>query len=144
MRKPLLLLLPLAALGFAPAPVYRERPDDREVILRRLQGDWRGVAFKQDGRDLYAGILFRVSLEKDRWKFSTGNGAGSHYTIALDTKAKPMRIDWREGSTHLVGLFEVSGDGFRYSFRDAAKGYPQSLTNPEAGDYVVELVRAKK
>ena len=143
MRKALLILLPLAALGFAPAPVYRERPNDREAILRRLQGGWRGVAFKQDGRDLFAGTPFRVSLEKDRWKFSTGNGAASHYTIALDTKAKPMRIDWREVDTHLVGLFEVSGDGFRYSFRDAAKGYPQSLTTPEADDYVVDLVREK-
>ena len=144
MRMPL-LLLSMVALGFAPAPVFRERPDDAEAILRRLQGGWRGVSYKSRSQDQLVGTPFRVQLDKDRWRFFTGTPSTQTniYTITLDTKANPMRIDWREGGSHLVGLFELSGDRLRYSFRSAGNGYPQSLTAPAPEDYVIEVEREK-
>ena len=146
MRKTLLLLLPIAALGFAPAPVYRERPNDPDAILRRLQGGWRGVSYHQGKRNNMLSSPFRVHLDKDRWRFFTGTPPTQTniYTITLDTKANPMRIDWRDKGTHLVGLFELSGDRLRYSFRSAGNGYPQSLSEPAPEDYVIEVEREKR
>ena len=144
MRMPL-FLVSIVALGFAPAPVFRERADDPEVILRRLQGGWRGVSYRNQGQDQIVGTPFRVQLDKDQWRFFTGTPPTqtNSYTITLDTKATPMRIDWREGGSHLVGLFELKGDRFSYSFRSAGTGYPSSFANLEAQDYVIVVEREK-
>ena len=139
------LLLSIAALGFAPAPVYRERPNDADTVHRRFQGGWRGVSYKHGGQDLMLGSPFRVHLEKDRWRFFVGAPPTQTniYTITLDTKSNPMRIDWREGGTHLRGIFELTGDRLHYSFRTSAKDYPRSLTAPDPEDYVIEAEREK-
>src|SRR5665213_12752 len=145
MRKTLFLLLSLAALGFAPAPVFREKPDDPESILRRLQGGWRGISYQNSGRTLYAGTPFRVHLKKDRWGFFFGEPSRqtSTYTITIDTKSKPMRIDWSEGGVRLKGIFDLSGDKLHYSYRLSGRGYPQSLAAPAPDDYVIEAEREK-
>ena len=145
MQMPLLLLLPLA-LGFAPAPVFRERPNDPEAILHRLQGGWRGVSYSQGGQKQLVGTPFRVHLDKDHWRFFTGSPSveSNLYTITLDTKSNPMRIDWRNGKTHLVGLFQLTNHRLRYSFRYAGNGYPQSLAEPAPEDYVIEVEREKR
>ena len=145
MGKVPLLLLAIAALGFAPAPVFRERPNDPEAVLRRLQGGWRGVSYRNGGQNHMVGTPFRVHLEKDGWRFFVGTPPGqtNAYTITLDTKTNPMRIDWREGGTHLKGIFVLSGDKLHYSFRTATLDYPQSLTAPAPEDYVIEVEREK-
>ena len=143
MRMPL-LLLSFALLGFAPAPVFRERPDDPESLLRKLQGGWRGVTYRHAGQDQLTGTPFRVHLEKDRWRFLVGSPPNETnvYTITLDTKANPMRIEWRTNETSLLGLFALTGDRLRYSFR-TAKEYPRSLTTPDPDDWVIEVEREK-
>lgn len=54
-----------------------------------------------------------------------------------------MRIDWREGGSHLKGIFELKGDRLHYSFRSATQDYPRSLTAPAPEDYVLEVEREK-
>ena len=145
MRKTLLSLLSLAMLGFAPAPVFREKPNDPDAVLRRLQGGWRGVSYSQGGKDIMGGAAFRMQVEKDTWRFFNGTPSreSNSYTISLDTKANPMRIDWRNGGTHLKGIFVLSGDKLHYSYRQPDKGYPTSLTAPASEDYVIEAKREK-
>ena len=140
MRKILLLLLPIAALGFAPAPVYREKPSDPDAVLRRLQGGWRGVSYRQAND-----FVFRVQVEKDRWRFFVGSPPtqATAFTITLDTKTNPMRIDWRRDRVHLKGIFVLSGERLIYIWRDSTQGYPQSLTAPAPEDCVVEVQREK-
>ena len=145
MRKILLLLLPLAALGFAPAPVFREKPSDPDAVLRRLQGGWRGVSCKKGGRSLFIGIPFRTQLDKDHWRSYYGKPPRqtSSLTIAIDTKSEPMRIDWRGEGVHIKGIFSLSGDKLRYVYSPPNMGYPQSLTAPAPEDYFFELDREK-
>ena len=134
MRKAILLLL-LPVLGFAPAPVFRERADDPDVISRKLQGGWRGVSYQNRGENQLVGSPFRVHLEKDHWRFFTGSPPSqtNRYTITLDTKSNPMRIDWREGGSHLVGLFELKVKQslavkfFLYDFERRAVQFPDRL-----------------
>ena len=144
MRMILLLLLPIVSLGFAPAPVFRERPNDPDAVLHRLQGGWRGVSYQHGGQNQMVGTPFRVHLEKDRWRFFVGTPSSQTnvYSITLDTKANPMRIDWREGGSHLMGIFELTGDRLHYSFR-TSREYPRSLTAPAPEDYVIEVEREK-
>jgi uncharacterized protein (TIGR03067 family) len=145
MRKIMLLLLPIAALGFAPAPVFREKPNDPDAVLRRFEGDWRVVSCRSGGRNVMVGTTFRIRVEKDRWRFIEGTPAVQPipFTIALDTLSKPMRIDWRKGGSHLKGIFALSGDRLHYSWRMADSGYPQSLSAPAPEDCVLEAEREK-
>lgn len=145
MRKTLLLLLPVAALGFAPAPVFRERPTDPEAVLKRLGGRWRNVLYEKDGQDMAGGVPYQNRIEADHWEVFTGTPLQrtENYTIVLDTKSVPMRIDWveRDGPGRSKGIFELKGEEIRYSFRPAVNGYPSSLAAPAAEDNVVILVR---
>ena len=44
----ILCLLMLAALGFAPAPVYKPTPSEKDLDL--LQGKWTFVSLREDDR----------------------------------------------------------------------------------------------
>jgi uncharacterized protein (TIGR03067 family) len=141
----ILLALSIAALGFAPAPVFRERPDDPEADLRRFQGSWRAVSYRNSGGYQMIDSSFRLRVEKDGWRMFAGAPPvqTNAYTITLDTRTTPMRIDWRGGGIHLEGIFTLSGDRLHYSYRSSTLGYPRSLDAPGPEDAVIEVEREK-
>jgi hypothetical protein len=51
MRRALPPLIVLC-LGFAPAPVYRGKPDASKGVLERMQGEWALVRQTLNGKDL--------------------------------------------------------------------------------------------
>ena len=154
MRLTLLLLLPIAALGFAPAPVFREKPNDPESVLKCLQGDWAMPRYEQNGRTRISnGEAYMVKIEKDLWTFYHSHNGGPltksmSYTLKLDPKATPAEIDFLDylstPTYRLLGVYELKGDTLRIAFRTntgANMDRVRSLATPAPNDYVIELQR---
>ena len=92
MRRTTLLLVSLVGttLGFAPAPVFRERPDAPDAALKRLQGTWVVSQYEQDGQTIFAkGEAFEIKIEKDRWTFFLSRAGRPVTTTIFTTKLAP-------------------------------------------------------
>jgi uncharacterized protein (TIGR03067 family) len=147
------LLLLIAALGFAPAPVFRERPDDPVAVLKRLQGTWTVPRYELGGRTAYSkGEAYTIEIEKDRWTFFRSvNGSPlvklSSHTLKLDPKATPAEIDLI--ATHdpmfiFSGVYELKGDTPKFVFRTdthGKKNRAKDIINPGPGTFFMQLER---
>ncbi len=150
-----LLLIGLvgATLGFAPAPVFRERPDDPDAVFRRLQGTWAVSRNEEGGQTrIPMGQAFTIKFEKDQWTFLRSENGGpliksDRHTLKLDPKATPAEIDFIFSATKEVrfcGVYELKGDTLRIAFRSTAngtKGRAKDLSNPAPGDWFMQLER---
>jgi uncharacterized protein (TIGR03067 family) len=148
MRKILLLLLPIAALGFAPAPVYRGNDLDPAYVLKRLQGTWAMPRYDRNRRTMIlASEVYTVKIEKDQWTFFISRNGGSlikssTFTLKLDSKAVPAEIDFAQGKTRtFLGVYDLKGDTLKIVFRATKDGRARDLTNPARGDEFLQLER---
>ena len=78
MRLTLLLLLPIAALGFAPAPVFRDNDRDPALVLRQFQGTWKMPRYDRGGLTMIrANEVYTVEIKKDQWTFFISRNGGA-------------------------------------------------------------------
>ena len=149
---PLLLVgLVGAALGFAPAPVFRENYRDPAFVLKQLRGTWAMPRYDRNGATMIsAGEAYTVKIEKDLWTFYRSQNGGplmksSSYTLKLDPKTTPAEIDFiGSGTYRLLGVYELKADKLKITFRittEMDKSRVKSLTKPDPGDYLLELER---
>jgi len=151
MRTILLLLLPMVALGFAPAPVYRDPDRDPVLALKRLQGTWRMPRYDRGGLTMIrAREAYTVHIEKDQWTFYISRNGGaltksSTFRLKLDPKAVPPEIDLIQGKTRtLLGVYDLKGDTLKIVYRvtdDEKEERACDLTNPALGDEFLQLER---
>lgn len=100
-----LCLTMFAALGFAPAPVYKPSKNDTEH--ERLRGTWRSSAFRVDGRNF--------DMEAT-WKFDNGNidieqfGGILGCSYLVDTKSNPKVIEVQILGRVSRILYKIEGD----------------------------------
>jgi uncharacterized protein (TIGR03067 family) len=100
---PLLIVL---SLGFAPAPVYRERPDTR-ADLERMQGEWRMTRYVSDGWSRPKKDFFPIGLDGVR----LSGVSTPPVEVTLDAKANPKRIDMKVSSGRTIeGIYRLEGD----------------------------------
>ena len=147
----LLVGLTAAALGFAPAPVYRGDDLDPAKVLKRLEGTWAMPRYEQAGRTrIAAGEAYTIKIEKDQWTFFRSQKGGrltkaQSYTLKLDPKATPPEVELVRSKTYLLlGAYELKGDTLKIVFRvtnDAKRERARDLTNLATGDYLIELQR---
>ena len=153
-RRPLLLVgLVVAALGFAPAPIFRENPRDPQSVLDRVQGTWAMPRYEQNRRTLISmGEAYVVKIEKTQWTFFRSQNGGpltksSTYTLKLDPKTTPAEIDFIQSQTYsLLGVYELKDDKLKIVFRvngAGKKDRAQDLVNPPPNDYLLELERKR-
>ena len=105
-----------ASLGFAPAPVYRERPAPKDV-LRRMQGTWQlNTSAGPGGR---RSIWVRIKDDTWTYVFVTNGveseGSPSRVILGLERGLTTLDLELRHpvpGVTPLVlrGLVKVEGD----------------------------------
>ena len=69
----ILCLMMLAALGFAPAPVYKSKPDPAAVDLALLQGEWVHTMQRLGDKPPTPGEGVRVVIEKAAFRTSQGD-----------------------------------------------------------------------
>ena len=150
MRKNLFLPLLMAALGFAPAPVFRENLDPASA-RKQLQGIWSMSRYDRDGRTMILEReVYTVTIEKGRWTFFISRKGSpltkrSTFTLKLTPKIGQMEIDLVQGKTRaLLGVYDLKGDRLRIVFRATTDGTEEracDLTNPAPGDEFLELER---
>jgi uncharacterized protein (TIGR03067 family) len=123
-----------ASLGFAPGPVYRERPDE---LLGKMLGKWE--AQKAYAHNNVTPILV---VGKDTWAFSCGEVAGVEsptfppWRSVLDSRSRPATIDLRtaDGSgIWLRGIVKVEGDTLIFFYCVASKNDPTRPTSFDPG-----------
>ena len=136
MRKILLSLLSIAALGFAPAPVYRERPNGPETILRRLQGSWEITRYEYNDVSVHpAWVSGYAVVVRDKMTFFRRMGEGrvleeTTFTLRLDPKADSPEIDFVEREDYVFrGVYELNGGRLKVVFRLNAEGKFGRATN---------------
>ena len=149
----LALLLAAAALGFAPAPIYKENARDPASVLKRLQGSWAMPRYESGGRNMInPGEAYTVIIEKDQWTFWRSRNGGplmksSTYTLKLDPKTNPAEIDFFQSKTYsLLGSYDMSGDTVKIVFRvtnDDKRDRARDLATPGPGDYYLQLERKR-
>ena len=119
-----------ACLGFAPAPVYRERPPSG--LLREMTGRW----------ETDCDVLV---VTKDKWVFHRPNGLVSlEWRMKFDPDQTPATFDIQlistagERAAWVLGIVKVEGDTLTYAYChvpdagrpksfDAAVGLPGGL-----------------
>jgi uncharacterized protein (TIGR03067 family) len=85
------------SLGFAPAPVYRERPGSRVDDLKAMQGEWvLAYAHRNGARE---GVTQEVvwAVRGDRIITTLDGRKGSTSFFELDGRTTPRSIDLRDG-----------------------------------------------
>ena len=114
-----LVLLVIASLGFAPAPVYRERRGSTEDELKHLQGRWLLVSRTREGNKITNHVAYAVQINGDRWVLSSKDSKfRNSRTFSLDVKQSPKHIHMRaDGETSAeCCIYEVEGDTLKYAY----------------------------
>ena len=98
-----LALLVTASLGFAPAPIYRERRGSPEDELKNLQGRWLLVSRKRGGNSP-SHAVHAVVVKGNQWTFFDKAGTWhASWLLSLDVKNSPKHIDMRGEVVGLTG-----------------------------------------
>jgi len=143
------LVVVVTATGFAPAPM--PRPKGFRDDLTAFQGQWAVTKYESNGRNILGMRMLRVQIDKQRWQFHTGVGAGTvtaSYDIVLDPKTSPRSFDWRGAgmpASQFIGSYQLDGNKLTIVFTNAGAGMarPTSFGTIRPGDYVMVLTRDK-
>ena len=125
-----LILVTALSLGFAPAPVYRPKPETKQGDMQRMVGVWESVpATKGDTMDISPG---RMDIK------------GTHsYALTLDPSARPPAFDLsgNPGAAQgrmFTGIYKLEGDTLTLAYRESKLGRP---TDFQKG--IVEVYKRK-
>ena len=132
-----LFCLAFLSLSFAPAPIFRPKPDPNKIDLGLLQGSWLGQG------DLEARI------EKDRLTYYRNGKMVTAYRVTVNARTDPKSLD-------LVGIAGGADDGRTYltiyrlgpkSLTTCSNGWkeprPGAFTGPKGGRFVEAYDRKK-
>jgi uncharacterized protein (TIGR03067 family) len=116
--------------------------------LDKLQGTWTVATMEVDGESMSAPGDARVVIEGSRFA-TLGMGAVYEGTVAVDSSAKPARIDMKfdkgpeKGKTNL-GIYRLKGDSWTLCLATRGTVRPASFAStPGSGIAVETLVRGK-
>jgi uncharacterized protein (TIGR03067 family) len=106
---PLLIVL---SLGFAPAPVYRERLDTR-TELEKIQGEWVLISRTCGGQSVSSEGLTLVVAEGECWYRRPDGANGVTMGFRLDTTVEPHAFSAGfpfSSGLHYRGFYVLTGD----------------------------------
>jgi uncharacterized protein (TIGR03067 family) len=141
-------LLLVASLGFAPAPVYKERRDSSDDDPKNLQGRWLLVSRTRDGKTP-SHSAHVVEIRGNRWTLYNKTGTWSSvFDFTLAVKTSPRQIDMqhdkhkgRSGTIH--GIYKVKGDRLDFAFTMDAGPRPTDFRGDSPKAYV-DVYRREK
>jgi uncharacterized protein (TIGR03067 family) len=116
MRALVSMLLTLVSLAFAPAPVYRPKPDTR-TDLEKMQGDWVLVYAHKNGvrEEVTRQVVWTINGD---CIIATLDGKKCSTTyFELDGRTTPRSIDLlnkRDGVKSVPGWFSVDNDTLKF------------------------------
>ena len=118
----LALLLLMASLGFAPAPIYRAERDPNTVAMRSLAGDWH-LHYMRVGDNVIDDGMATWVIDKGRMKNPAG---GSVIDITLDATKDPKHFDFCivDLKWHHKGIYQLKGNTLTVYFHFGRDGRP--------------------
>jgi uncharacterized protein (TIGR03067 family) len=141
-------LLVVLSVGFAPAPVYRERPDSIKVDLEALQGEWQSVNCSLEGGEPTVGGGDDTAVYRgDRMSRLHKGVVNARWVIALDPSKEPRRMDLKGVEVPdqtVLCIYRIDGDTLTFAFRnqvDATERPKDFRPRPLVG---IEVFRRKK
>ena len=112
------LLVVLSSLAFAPAPVYRVKPDKR-TDLDKMQGAWVRVSISINGQRHEEAVGSTVVIIKgDTMSFGSPTDT---WRLTLDATKSPKRIDRPQlgGSLCFLEIYKLEGDSLVLCSRES-------------------------
>ena len=136
----ILCLMMLVSLGFAPAPVYRPKPDPAADDLALLQGKWLRTMQKFDDKPAAPDNNTIVAFEKSAFIFPA-----IRYQITLDIGEgkRFMYLQDNNKPKAYVALYRISGDELILCFSQKNGVLPQSMDGGP-GMYIYTFKRGPK
>lgn len=108
----LILLLAVAAAGFAPAPFPKKERAQNRDDLEAMQGMWRMTAYQSGGSSISHN--YKVRIKGNRWTFILLDGnresESAKYVYNLETRVTPRAFEWKsspEAVTGWVGSYRL-------------------------------------
>jgi uncharacterized protein (TIGR03067 family) len=125
-------------LGFAPAPVFKPKPDPSAIDLARLQGSW-----------MAAGGL-EARIEKDRLTYYRDGKLVTGYRITVNATTDPKSLDLVgvaggaiDGRTYLA-IYSLGPDSLTTCSNGWKEPRPAAFTGPKVGQFVEAYQRKKR
>jgi uncharacterized protein (TIGR03067 family) len=116
---PLLIVL---SLGFAPAPVYREKRDPAKDDLKALQGEWECVGYSINGEEPSVGVgKSKVVHLEDRLSCLSNGAVTARYVVVLNPSKEPKWIDLKDVDVPgraVLGIYRLDGNTLTCAFRN--------------------------
>jgi hypothetical protein len=136
----ILCLTTILAFGFAPAPVYRAKPNPVADDLALLQGRWIRTVQTFDDKPSVSDNKTLVVFEKTVLAFPM-----IQYRITLDLtkKERVMSLHYKNETPAYVAFYRVSGDELILCFSHEKGVAPKSIAGGR-GMYVFAFKRAPK
>ena len=134
-----LCLMILAALGFAPAPVYKPNKDDADPA--KLLGTWRSTSFRTEGRNVEMVAT---------WTFANGNldirqangSIGMRYIV--DTRSRPKMIEVKILGKAGRILYKLEGDSLIVCYDQGLSMAPKTFGGEGKGRNLIVFERRKE
>jgi uncharacterized protein (TIGR03067 family) len=155
---PLLIVL---CLGFAPAPVYREKPIPESMKV--MQGSWairewgtaamqvpvfvqRGAWAKKGGEEIPISLPSSAEVAGCRMVFSRNGKDATRWLLNAVADwgvagSGVLEIVEARGGGKMMGIYKLEGDTLTICYRDQGRGRPAGFTKD--GQWVLVLKRKK-
>jgi uncharacterized protein (TIGR03067 family) len=144
------LLLSASLLLAAPGFGQGETP---RTDLAQLQGTWLTDSLVSNGKTLIdkdhppgPGPATKLAYEGDKWLIRVGDKTVASGVFRIDPSRTPKEIDILDSSgvrndKAQLGIYELSGDTYRYCLAPAGKPRPTSFASPEGSGYSLGVSR---
>jgi uncharacterized protein (TIGR03067 family) len=141
----LLLIVSVALLGFAPAPLPRQQRQRDD--LTDVNGTWEFLVYEMSGR-AYDQLKTESDIEmtRDSFTFVSRNASGrTKYLMRLDPRASPPSFTWSKGGgVMFVGSYRLERDRMTMIFRYANRVELRPTDFSGAPEYHYVLRRVKR
>jgi uncharacterized protein (TIGR03067 family) len=121
--------------------------------LARLQGTWLTDSLVSNGKTLVdkdhppgPGPVTKLAYEGDKWLIRVGDKTVASGVFRIDPSRTPKEIDILDASgarndKAQLGIYELSGDTYRYCLAPAGKPRPTEFASPEGSGYSLGVSR---
>jgi uncharacterized protein (TIGR03067 family) len=153
--KPILLLAFVAGVAMAADGPAQDDPSAAD--LAKLRGTWSLVSLVNDGKSLVdektppnTGPATTLSYEGNKWAVRVGDQTVAAGVFTIDPSKNPKEIDildesGKKNDKTKLGIYEISGDTYKYCLGPAGKPRPKQFTSKEGtGDSLGVMKRKAK
>jgi uncharacterized protein (TIGR03067 family) len=124
--------------------------------LDKLRGTWLTVSLVNDGKTLVdektpppAGPATKVAYDGTTWMVKVGDKTVATGKFKIDPTKTPKEMDVMDESgakndQTKLGIYEVSGDTYRYCLATAGKPRPKDFTSKEGSGHSLGVMKREK